>query len=92
METNAPTTKQLDTTISEPKKQEALALLLVKMTKDENSRTYLDFPTEKEAIFGVLRFYEAILRKKNSACKILAYTVNDIFEFIDLMQDMALMV
>ena len=37
----------------EQTKLQAVAVLLIKLTKDENSRTYMDFTDEKEAINGM---------------------------------------
>ncbi len=81
-----------------PPKLQPVAVLLLKLTKDDNSRTYMDFTDEKEAVngtphsLGFLRFYETILRKKNTSSKILTYTVKDVFEFIELLSDLALLV
>ena len=82
----------------EQTKLQPVAILLMKLTKDDNSRTYMDFTDEKEAINGTivipgfLRFYEALLRKKNANSKILAYTVKDVFEFVEMMSDLAMLV
>ena len=38
----------------QPTKLQPVAVLLLKLTKDDNSRTYMDFTDEKEAINGTL--------------------------------------
>ena len=69
---------------------DSVALLLIKMTTDENSRTYMEFANEKDAIKGFMYLFEELLKKKYSVAKVLAYTVSDIFDFIDLIVDLSI--
>ena len=70
---------------------ESFVMLLIKMTSDDNSRTYMDFASEKDAIMGIMLLFEALLKKKKSSCKVLAYTINDMFNFIDFIADLSLL-
>jgi hypothetical protein len=64
------------------------------MTTAEHTWTSLTKKKQSMVLhsLGFLRFYETILRKKNTNSKILTYTVKDVFEFIELLSDLALLV
>ena len=61
------------------------------MLKDENSRFYLDYPSQSEATHGITRLYEQMLKQKNPEKNKLTYLLNDIFDFIDQVQEIVLL-
>ena len=66
-------------------------MVLIKIGSNENSRVYLDYPTPKEAIAGVLAFYEQLLRQKNQGQPTLAYSIADLFAFLDTLVELIIL-
>jgi len=64
---------------------------LIKIGTNENSRIYLDYPTPREAIAGILAFYEQLLRQKNQGQASLAYSIADLFAFLDTLSELIVM-
>ncbi len=66
-------------------------MVLIKIGSNENSRIYLDYPTPREAVAGILAFYEQLLRQKNAGQPSLAYSIGDLFTFLDTLAELVML-
>jgi len=66
-------------------------ILLVKISTDENSRFYLNYASQKEAVQGIILLYEQFLKKSNPNQTKLAYTLSDVFSFVDKLAELIFM-
>lgn len=65
-----------------------ITVVLLKMGADENSRVYLDFPTPREAVKGVLKMFEQIHVHEIEGK---GYTMADVFNFLDSVAELVVM-
>eukprot|EP00826_Nyctotherus_ovalis_P038278 TRINITY_DN3578_c0_g2_i5.p1 TRINITY_DN3578_c0_g2~~TRINITY_DN3578_c0_g2_i5.p1 ORF type:complete len:121 (+),score=52.94 TRINITY_DN3578_c0_g2_i5:267-629(+) len=75
-----------------PLKFNNVCILLVKLIDDENSRFYLDFSNETEALAAITEMYEQVLRKERPDKNRLLYSLSDLIEFVEEIQEMVLLV
>ncbi|KAK9822635.1 hypothetical protein WJX81_001605 [Elliptochloris bilobata] len=67
-------------------------IILLQPLPDRRSRTFLDFDTVGKAIDGVCGLFEKRLKELNPTRRQITYDVQDLFTFIDHMQDMSALV
>ena len=60
----------------------------MKIGSNENSRLYFDYPTPRDAAAGVLRLYEQIFSEEIKDKK---YTLAEVFNFLDSVQEVFVM-
>lgn len=77
-----------------------MCILLVKMLNDENSRFYLDYVSEHDALLGkictgsrvgIMELYEQMLRQKNPDKTTLTYSLADVLAFVDRVSEIVLL-
>ena len=68
-----------------------MTVILIKIGTNENSRIYLDYPTPKDAVAGILAFYEQLLKQKNQGQPSLAYSIADLFSFFDTLVELVIL-
>ena len=66
---------------------DSVCIILIKMVGDENSRFYLDYTSQAEAVQGLIGLYEQMLRKKNPDKVKLNYSLADVLEFLDKLNE-----
>lgn len=62
------------------------------MVDDENSRFYLDFSNEKEALVALSEMYEQLLRQKNPERSKVLYSLADLIDFVEKLTEVVLLV
>ena len=53
----------------------------------DKTKTYLEFPCPQDAFLGVARIYEEQLKLLNPSMKTVTYTIDDLFEYLDSLDD-----
>merc|ERR1712198_349587 len=71
----------------------AHSILLVQATKSTFSRTFSDYESVNECMeLGVCRMFEEHLKKANPESATITYDIAQLFEYIDSLWDMSMMV
>jgi len=66
--------------------------LLIQPNKQNQSRTYYDFPSLGECCAGVCRVFETKLKEQNPSARNITYDVRDLFGWIDGVTDVGVLV
>ena len=66
-------------------------MVLIKIEKNENSRLYLDYATPREAVTGIMTLYEQLLQQLVPNKRDLTYTVGDLLDFLDNLNEIIIM-
>jgi len=61
------------------------------MVNDENSRFYLDYASQHDALLGILNLYEQLLKQKNPDKTKLTYSLADVMNFVDQLHEITLL-
>lgn len=67
-------------------------ILLFQQEKSPISRTFYDFPSLKAAASGLTQIFENQLREYNPGKRELAYTMADLYQYIDRVPDLSMLV
>ena len=67
-------------------------ILLFQQESTPASRTFYDFPTLKAAASGLTQIFENQLRDCNPGKRELAYTMADLYQYIDRVPDLSMLV
>ena len=70
-----------------------LCVLFFQFNENRNSRTYFTFTSKESAVEGVVKYYEELLRRQHgfSSKQAIKYHVNDVINFINSLEDVALL-
>ena len=78
----------LSNTLSKPNK----SVLLIQLTKQMDSRYFLDFETQWDAIESFVQLYEKLLKMRNETTSDIKYTIKDVLDFIDNTVEVVLLI
>lgn len=67
-------------------------ILLMQASRNKATRTYLDYETVSLAMDGLCNLFEKKLRELNPVKRSLTYDVNDLYKFMDDMEDVSALV
>lgn len=67
-------------------------ILLIQASRNKATRTYLDYETVSLAMDGLCNLFEKKLRELNPVMRSLTYDVNDLYKFMDDMEDVSALV
>ncbi|OQV14173.1 putative Enhancer of rudimentary-like protein [Hypsibius exemplaris] len=67
-------------------------VLLLQTTKDPGSRTYSDYEDEDAALREICNLFETLLRKSQPGRDYITYDIRDLYDFIDRLEDLAIMI
>ncbi|OWA54212.1 putative Enhancer of rudimentary-like protein [Hypsibius exemplaris] len=70
----------------------AHTILLLQTTANPASRTYCDYENEDECLEGICRIFELNLRKSMPGEGSITYDIRDLYDFIDRLEDICVMV
>ena len=70
----------------------AHTIILIQYTNAYDSRGYLDFPTVKDAMDGLIKMYEMKLKELNPQMPHIQYDIKNLFEFLDSLTDLVALV
>eukprot|EP00754_Rhynchopus_humris_P042123 Rhum_TRINITY_DN25719_c0_g1::Rhum_TRINITY_DN25719_c0_g1_i1::g.182677::m.182677 len=67
-------------------------ILLCQPTKQNSSRVYYDYETLEDALNGVCKMYETVLKQENPEAVDIQYDAADLLRFLGTLTDLSLMV
>ncbi|GMR56390.1 hypothetical protein PMAYCL1PPCAC_26585, partial [Pristionchus mayeri] len=67
-------------------------ILLIQPTNKPDSRTWSDYETTTECLEGICKIFEEFLKKQNPTLQSITYDVSHLFEFVDKLNDLSLLV
>mmetsp|Transcript_46477 Transcript_46477/g.88749 ORF Transcript_46477/g.88749 Transcript_46477/m.88749 type:complete len:100 (+) Transcript_46477:109-408(+) len=67
-------------------------IVLLQMTQNTNTRTYLEFETVNLAMDGICQMFERRLKELNPNLRNITYDITDLYDFIDQLADMSCLV
>eukprot|EP00803_Ostreobium_quekettii_P002972 evm.model.scf_1194EXC.6 EVM.evm.TU.scf_1194EXC.6 scf_1194EXC:41785-45782(-) len=67
-------------------------ILLIQASKNKATRTYLEYETVPLAMDGMCNLFEKKLRELNPSIRNLTYDINDLYLFMDDMEDISALV
>ena len=67
-------------------------ILFTQTAKNPNSRRYSDYETVDQCMEGICKIYECYLKVTNPHKSTITYDVNDLFDYIDSMPDLCVLV
>ncbi|GMT31060.1 hypothetical protein PFISCL1PPCAC_22357, partial [Pristionchus fissidentatus] len=67
-------------------------ILLIQPTNKPESRTWSDYETTTECLEGICKIFEEFLKKQNPTMQSITYDVSHLFEFVDKLSDLSLLV
>eukprot|EP00803_Ostreobium_quekettii_P000934 evm.model.scf_414EXC.2 EVM.evm.TU.scf_414EXC.2 scf_414EXC:12463-16251(-) len=67
-------------------------ILLIQGTRNKATRTYLDYESVPLAMDGLINLFEKKLRELNPSIRSLTYDINDLYQFMDDMEDISALV
>ena len=72
--------------------QNGHTIVLLQAEPDKNSRTFYDFQTLAGSMAGIAQIFENQLRALNPHARELKYNLSDMYEYIDRLPDISLLV
>ena len=67
-------------------------ILLIQPTARPDSRTWSDYETTSECLEGICKIFEEFLKKQHPSKASITYDVSNLFEFVDKLNDLSLLV
>ena len=64
----------------------------MQLSTDDATRTYLDYEGMQQAVDGICNMFEQKLKLQNPDSEALQYDVSQIFEFLDKMRDLGVLI
>uniref|UniRef100_A0A8R1E275 Enhancer of rudimentary homolog n=1 Tax=Caenorhabditis japonica TaxID=281687 RepID=A0A8R1E275_CAEJA len=67
-------------------------ILLLQPTENIESRSWSDYETINDCLDGICKVYEEFLKKKTPSRQTITYDISTLFDFIDDLKDLSLLV
>lgn len=68
------------------------SVLLLQTTKDPGSRTYSDYDSQDACLREICNIFESLLRKSMPGMSSITYDIRDLYDFIDRLEDLAIII